>query len=102
MNLPSLGEAGVRIGCFAGVLLVMTIWELLAPRRALTVRKSPRWFSNLGLVAFNGVLVRLVVPLSALGTAELTRDRGWGLLNQWPVPVWVRFVVAVAALDFAI
>ena len=95
-------ETAVRLGCFGGVFGLMAIWELLAPRRTLTVRKSPRWFSNLGLVALNVILVRLVLPLTALGMAVLAAERGWGLLNQWPAPGWGRFVIAIVALDFAI
>src|SRR5947207_1550385 len=95
-------EAAIRLVCFVGVFGVMATWELLAPRRLLIVRKSPRWFSNLGLVALNVILVRVVLPLTALGTAVVTTEQGWGLLNQWRGPIWVRFVIAVAALDFAI
>ena len=95
-------ESIARVGCFLVILLVMSVWELLAPRRRLSVRKSPRWLSNLGLVVLNVLLVRLVLPLTALGTAALAAERGWGLLNQWAAPVWVRFVIAVAALDLAI
>lgn len=103
MNAASVGiETGVRLGIFIGVLLLMAGWEVLAPRRALTVRKSPRWFSNLGLVALNVVLVRLILPLTAVGTATLAAERGWGLLNQWLAPGWARFLIAVATLDFAI
>lgn len=103
MNGPTVGmESAIRLGCFFGILLTMTVWELLAPRRPLTVRKSPRWFSNLGLVALNVVLVRLVLPLTAVGTAALTVERAWGLLNQWDSPMWVRFLVAIAVLDLAI
>lgn len=103
MNGPLFGiEIGARLGCFSGVLLLMTLWELLAPRRRLTVRKSRRWLSNLGLVALNVVLIRLALPLTAFGTAALASQHGWGLLNQWSAPVWLRFLVAVLALDFAI
>lgn len=101
MNGLSSGlEAAIRLACFSGVLLLMAGWELLAPRRKLTARKSPRWLSNLGLVALNVILLRLVMPLTAVGTAALASERGWGLLNQWSAPGWLRFVVAVAALDF--
>jgi sterol desaturase/sphingolipid hydroxylase (fatty acid hydroxylase superfamily) len=95
-------ETTVRLACFCGVFAVMAACECLVPRRALTVRKSPRWLSNLALVGLNVVLVRFVLPLTALGTANLTVERGWGLLNHWPVPAWARFGAAVAALDFAI
>lgn len=92
----------IRLSCFVGVFVIMAVWELLAPRRPLTVRKPPRWFSNLGLVVLNSVALRLVLPLTAFATAALAAERGWGLLNLWRAPEWLRFVVAVSALDFAI
>jgi sterol desaturase/sphingolipid hydroxylase (fatty acid hydroxylase superfamily) len=75
---------------------------LLAPRRRLIARRRPRWFSNIGLVALNVILVRWALPLTALGSAALAAERGWGMLNQWPAAGWVQFVVAIVALDFAI
>ena len=30
-------ESAVRLDCFGGVLLLMALWEVLAPRRRLTV-----------------------------------------------------------------
>jgi sterol desaturase/sphingolipid hydroxylase (fatty acid hydroxylase superfamily) len=103
MNGPTIGaESVARSACFLGILLTMAVWELVAPRRRLTVHKSPRWFSNLGLVALNAVLVRLILPLSVAGMAVATAARGWGLLNQWAAPLWVRFLITIIALDFVI
>src|SRR5690349_15257280 len=90
-NMTPITEAGIRVGCFVGVFAAMAIWEMLAPRRPVSVRKSLRWLSNLGLVAVNSVLVRLVLPLSAFGTALVAAERGWGLLNHWNAPLWIKF-----------
>ena len=95
-------EMTVRLGCFVGVLLVMASWEIVAPRRPLTVKKPLRWMSNLGLVTLNVILVRLVLPLTALGTATMADNRGWGLLHQFAAPEWLKFVIGIAALDFAV
>uniref|UniRef100_A0A7C2K1F3 Sterol desaturase family protein n=1 Tax=Schlesneria paludicola TaxID=360056 RepID=A0A7C2K1F3_9PLAN len=95
-------EIAVRLGFFGGILLVMTLWELAAPRRALTVRKAPRWASNLGLVAMNVVLARLLIPISAVAAAVLAESRGWGLLHQVEWPFWVEVTLAVLAFDLAI
>jgi len=95
-------EIAVRLGFFGSVLLVMTLWELLAPRRRLTVRKAPRWTSNLGLVALNTVAGRLLMPITAVGTAMLAESRGWGLLHQVHWPTWLEVVLAALALDLAI
>jgi len=95
-------EIAVRLGFFGSVLLVMTFWELLAPRRPLTIRKAPRWASNLSLVVLNIVLARLLVPITAIGAAVVGQSRGWGLLHQVNWPSWVEVVIAVLAFDLAI
>ncbi len=95
-------EPMIRLGCFAGVLLLMALWEFLAPRRRLTVARPVRWTSNLGLTALNTLAVRFLVPLGAIGTAVLAQERGWGLLNNVSVPAWLAVVLSVVALDLFI
>jgi sterol desaturase/sphingolipid hydroxylase (fatty acid hydroxylase superfamily) len=95
-------EPLVRFGCFAGILAAMALWESLAPRRAWTIRKTTRWFSNLGLVALNTLAIRLVLPLGAVGMAIIAQERGWGLFNNVSLPGWLAVVLAVVALDLAI
>jgi hypothetical protein len=62
-------EPAIRLGFFGGVFAIVALWELAAPRRTLTVSKALRWGSNLGLVALNTVLLRLMFPLAAAGVA---------------------------------
>lgn len=95
-------EIALRLGCFGGVLLVMALWEFLAPRRPLSVRKAPRWASNLGLVAVNVVLARFLVPITAVAAAVVAQTRAWGLLHQVDWPSWVEVVLALIAFDLAI
>jgi sterol desaturase/sphingolipid hydroxylase (fatty acid hydroxylase superfamily) len=95
-------EPLIRLGCFAGVLVLMALWEFVAPRRRLTVSRAVRWSSNLGLVALNNLAVRLLVPLGAVGAAVLAEERGWGVLNNLALPTWLAIVLAVAALDLII
>ena len=95
-------EAALRLGFFIGIFAVMALWELLAPRRVLTVGKATRWSINLGLVALNTLLLRLLFPAAAVGMAALANDQGWGLLNHFQVPAWLAVPVAVIALDFVI
>lgn len=95
-------EVAVRLSCFVGMLVLMTLWELLAPRRAWSVRKGPRRASNLALVAINGVLARLLIPVTAVGAAAFAASRGWGLLHLVDWPAWVEVLLAVLAFDLAI
>lgn len=72
----------LRLGVFLGVFAAMAIWEALAPRRALTTRKSARWARNLGLVVLGSICVKLLVPLQGVGVAALADRSGWGLLRS--------------------
>jgi sterol desaturase/sphingolipid hydroxylase (fatty acid hydroxylase superfamily) len=95
-------EPGIRVGFFIGVFALVGLWELAAPRRALTVAKAPRWASNLGLVVLNTVLLRLLFPLAAVGVAAFCAANGWGLLNHFQVPFAIAVPMAAVALDFVI
>ncbi len=95
-------ELFIRLGIFLGILILMALWEIFAPRRPLTTSKMTRWVGNLGLVLIASILVRLVFPITLMGVAFLARQRGWGLLNQFQLPYGLNLVIGVLVLDFAI
>jgi sterol desaturase/sphingolipid hydroxylase (fatty acid hydroxylase superfamily) len=95
-------EAAVRFGFFAGVLVLIALWEVWAPRRRLNVGRPWRWASNLGLVAVDNLAVRFLGPLGAVGVAVLADERGWGLFNNIAIPAWLAVGLSVVALDLAI
>ncbi|MFQ5993926.1 MAG: sterol desaturase family protein [Acidiferrobacterales bacterium] len=95
-------EPTLRLGFFVGILVVMATWEMLAPRRKLTVPKASRWLSNLALVGLNTVVLRAIAPLAAVGMALLSVERGWGILNNISIPYVLAVILAVVVLDLAI
>jgi sterol desaturase/sphingolipid hydroxylase (fatty acid hydroxylase superfamily) len=95
-------EPAVRLGAFAVGLLVIAACEALAPRRKRAVGRRARWPHNLALVALNTLLVRGVVPISAVSLAVLAEERGWGLFNGAVSLGWMTLLVSVALLDLAI
>lgn len=91
-------EPTIRLSFFLGILAVMAAWEILAPRRALTLAKSTRRANNLGIVFLNSLLLRLIFPAGAVGVALFAGNRGWGLFNHFETPyfgfnlsLWDRF-----------
>ncbi|MDH5633898.1 MAG: sterol desaturase family protein [Gammaproteobacteria bacterium] len=92
----------IRPSVFVGMLVIMGLWEVIAPRRALTVSKLLRWSNNLGLVFFNSFISKLVFPLAATGVAAFAAEHGWGLLNLYSLPTVAAIVLAIIALDFII
>jgi sterol desaturase/sphingolipid hydroxylase (fatty acid hydroxylase superfamily) len=93
---------GLRLGGFLGVLAVMTLWELYAPRRRLSASRWQRWPSNLGLVAVDALMLRLLSPVAAVGAALLAQEQGWGLFNALSLPLWAVVPVCLLVLDLAI
>jgi len=95
-------EPAIRLGCFLGIFAVIAVWETLLPRRHRDVPRRARWPGNLGVVALNTVLLRILIPTAAVGLALLADEQNWGVLNQLVVPAWLAVIVAVLVLDLAI
>ena len=89
-------------GCFFGILAAMALWEVLAPKRALSVSKTVRWVNNLGLVFFNSFLLRLIFPAAAVGMATFSSAQRWGMFNYCETSFWLAVIVSVTAMDFII
>src|SRR5216684_7691907 len=95
-------EPYIRMGAFGGVFFAMAIWELAGPRRQQTFGRHIRWPSNLGIVALDALLVRLVFPTTAVGLALVADARGWGLFHLVALPTWIAIVISIILLDLAI
>lgn len=95
-------EAPIRLGFFFGVFALMALYEVLAPRRALTVPKGSRWAANLGLVILNTAVLRLIFPAAGVGMAAFAAANGWGVFNYYAVPGWLAVLASVLLLDLAI
>jgi sterol desaturase/sphingolipid hydroxylase (fatty acid hydroxylase superfamily) len=95
-------EVPIRLGFFFGIFAVMALWELMAPRRILSVSKTIRWANNLGLVILNSFLLRLLFPAAAVGMAAFADTQGWGLFNYVEVPFLLAVLASVMTLDLII
>jgi sterol desaturase/sphingolipid hydroxylase (fatty acid hydroxylase superfamily) len=95
-------EKPIRMGFFFGVLLIMALWEITAPRRKLTASKILRWTNNLGLVFFNNYIIRFLFPAAAIGVAITAKEQGYGLFNVYEVSPYIAIVASVVIMDFVI
>jgi len=95
-------ELLIRVGAALCVFGAMALWELIAPRRSLLVGRARRWPGNLGILVLDAVLVRLLIPVAAVGMSVIAAQRGWGLLNITPWPAWLEVLTGFLALDLAI
>jgi sterol desaturase/sphingolipid hydroxylase (fatty acid hydroxylase superfamily) len=95
-------EPLIRFGFFFGILILMAVWEVLAPRRQLQTSKSARWVSNLGIVFIDTLALRLLPSYSAMNISVLAEKGGWGLLNNVSLVYWLKVTIGVIILDLAI
>ena len=95
-------EPFVRMAVFLGVLAIMAMWEVAAPRRRREIPRLLRWSNNLALVVVDTILVRLTFPVVAVGMALLAQQRGWGLFNIFAVSAWFSIPASVVVLDLVI
>ncbi len=95
-------EVSIRLSFFFGIFALMAVWEIMAPRRALTVSRTLRWLNNLGLVFLNSFILRLLFPAAAVGMAAFAHEQGWGLFNYYEVPNTLATIAAVIIMDFVI
>ena len=95
-------EPVLRFGAFLGVFVLVALWEVLAPKRALRFSRAQRWPHNLGLIILNAGILRLVAPGAAIAVALAGEAHGWGLFNVLTLPSWVTMLIAVVLLDLAI
>jgi sterol desaturase/sphingolipid hydroxylase (fatty acid hydroxylase superfamily) len=105
MNLEEFimaNEKPIRMGFFFGVLAIMALWEIAAPRRRLTASKTVRWVNNLGLVFFNSFILRVLFPAAAVGVAVTANQQGWGLFNVYELPLYLTVIASVVIMDFVI
>ena len=95
-------EPTIRLVAFLGILAVMALWEVAAPRRRREMSRVVRWTNNLALVVLDTAILRLTFPILAVGLAVIAEDHGWGLFNNIDVPVWVATAISMLLLDLAI
>lgn len=98
----SVNETIIRLSFFFGILLLIATWEAFLPRRALTQKKWIRWYSNLGIVALNTILLRSLFATSAVGFAFLAKEHSWGIFNNSNLSSALAILLSVVFLDLAI
>lgn len=92
----------IRLAVFAAVFALMALWELAAPRRPQPLGRRRRWPGNLGVVVVDTLLVRLLVPTTAVAVALAATQRSWGLWPALHAPTWLAVAGSILLLDLTI
>lgn len=95
-------EQSVRLGVFAGVFLLMALLEAFFPRKERVLGRGQRWFTNWSIVIIDTLALRVLVPVLAVGMADIAAREGWGLFNLLDWPFVIEVIIAVIVLDLCI
>ena len=95
-------ETTLRLGVFLSIMITMMAAEAIFPRKTRIMGRAHRWLSNLLLIIIDGLFVRLVFPIVAVGIAALCFENGWGLLNLTDWRLWLEITLAIIVLDMMI
>ena len=92
----------LRLGFFIGMLVIMAFVEIMYPRRTLTIKKTIRWSRNLSLVVMNSIIVRSVVPFTAVSVALYAEQHQIGLFYLFSMPLIFVVILSLFLLDLLI
>ena len=85
---------------YFGTIAVVGFWEVLAPRRRLSVSFLRRWPNAFGLMMVNTVLFRYAVPLLTIPFAIWIGEQQFGLFNSLDAPLWLSIFLCFWIFDF--
>ncbi len=99
--LKSLGNANRPTEWYllAAALLLVGIWEVFLPKRALRGALAARLGSHATLHLLGGLLTYLLIPVSGLAFALACERTTWGLAIAQLLPWWLRFAAGILVLD---
>ncbi|MGK0272036.1 MAG: sterol desaturase/sphingolipid hydroxylase (fatty acid hydroxylase superfamily) [Cocleimonas sp.] len=100
-------EGSWRLGTFILLLVILSLWELISPRREKQ-KTGPnkylnnRRLNNVAIVIIDTVLVRFLVPLLPVGAALYATQNSLGLFNVIELPMWIVILFSLLILDLII
>lgn len=102
-NLLQHHESLIRLSCFVGLLVLFAVLEHITPQRRRHYSRLKRWPQHITLLIISTLLIRLVVPITAVSTAILADHHGWGLFNtEWLNDDIALVIISLLILDLCI
>jgi sterol desaturase/sphingolipid hydroxylase (fatty acid hydroxylase superfamily) len=91
-----------RLIIFAINAILLIILEAKYPYRKKVLTAMERWPGNLGLIAFDNLLLKFFLPLGLVGFCENVQKLNYGLINIFKLNHFIWGVLSFLLLDLAI
>lgn len=89
----------VPVVLFFGVFLVMALLEIPLMKRRDALGRKSRWPHNFALVVVNTLLIKVLLPVTAVGVSLYAETQGLGLFNRISLPAFAAVGLSLVALD---
>ncbi|MEM7469502.1 MAG: sterol desaturase family protein [Pseudomonadota bacterium] len=103
MNLSlNFEESAIRLLIFLGLLALIALLEAIFPRRRTSSDRLSRWPHNISISFVSQLLVRFLIPVTAVAFAATAQNEAWGILNKVDLSVGLELILALLLLDLTI
>lgn len=97
-----MNEGIIRTLIFALTLLTFGLLEASFEYRKRVMDRKDRWFSNIGIVLLDTLLVRLVFPMGAVGVALYCQSNNHGIFNWMNLSYVPAIILTIIFMDLII
>jgi sterol desaturase/sphingolipid hydroxylase (fatty acid hydroxylase superfamily) len=91
-----------RPAAFIGLFVLFAFAEFRSPLSQRKTSRPLQWFTNLALAIINSLLLKLLMPILAVGVAVYAKEHQLGLFNLIQLPDAMSFILALLLLDLII
>lgn len=92
----------IRLIMYWGGVVLFLLLELRFSYRDPSVSKLRRWVANIPLSIVNGVAYHLMFAATIIVFLSNAESMQRGLLQSYPMPLWLQVVLGILILDFVI
>lgn len=102
MEFLIANETNIRLGVFITLLVIFAGLEFIAPLAKRRAARLSQWVTNISITVINSIVMRLILPIFAVGISNYASENNVGLLNLIDLGFWPTFIVSLLLLDVLI
>ena len=102
MDFSNIDEGAFRFLFFLLFIAIFLVCESVFPFYKRGPKTISRWITNFCFVAIDTLVLRICLPILAIGMAYLCNEKGIGLLNNLILPIELSLLIGLIFLDLGI